>query len=81
MDFHGIHLPDKNEPTTPGKKLSEGRNANVYEWGDDRVIKLFKASYPTDKVTEEYYNALAVKRLDFKKAEVLELKRQSLDSA
>ena len=75
MDFHGIHLPDKNEPTTPGKKLSEGRNANVYEWGDDRVIKLFKASYPTDKVTEEYYNALAVKRLDFKKAEVLELKK------
>ena len=75
MDFHGIHLPYKNEPTTPGKKLSEGRNANVYEWGDDRVIKLFKASYPTDKVTEEYYNALAVKRLDFKKAEVLELKK------
>ena len=75
MEFHGIHLPDKNEPTTPARKLSEGRNANVYEWGDDRVIKLFKASYPTDKVTEEYYNALAVKRLDFKKAEVLELKK------
>ena len=75
MDFRGIHLPDKNEPTLPGRKLSEGLNANVYEWGDDRVIKLFKASYPTEKVTEEYYNALAVKRLDFKKAEVLELKK------
>ena len=29
MDFHGIHLPDKNEPTVPGKKLSEGLNAKV----------------------------------------------------
>ena len=75
MDFHGIHLPDKNEPTVPGKKLSEGLNANVYEWGTDRIIKLFKASYPTDKVTEEYYNALAVKNLNFKKAEVVELKK------
>ena len=75
MDFHGIHLPDKNEPTVPGRKLSEGTNANVYEWGEDRVIKLFKASYPTDRVTEEYYNALAVKGLPFKKAEVLELKK------
>ena len=75
MEFHGIHLPDKNEISTPGRKLSEGRNANVYEWGDDKVIKLFKASYPVDAITTEYYNASAVKNLPFRKAKVVELKK------
>lgn len=75
MDFHGIHLPDKNEPTVPGKKINEGRYANVYEWGDDKVIKLFKSSYPVDKITTEYYNSLAVKALPFKKSIALELKK------
>ncbi|MBR4345174.1 MAG: hypothetical protein IKP88_21120 [Lachnospiraceae bacterium] len=75
MNYHGIRLPDKEEITTPGKKLSEGRNANVYEWGEDRVIKLFKASYPTELVTFEYYNALAVKNLPFRKVMVSELKK------
>ena len=75
MNYHGIRLPDREEITTPGKKLSEGRNANVYEWGNDRVIKMFKASYPTEKVTTEYYNAMAVNNLPFKKPKVLELKK------
>ncbi len=75
MDFHGIHFPDKDEPQTPGKKLSEGRNANVYEWGNDRVIKLFKSTYPSEKITAEYYNALAVKNLGFNKSVVCELKK------
>ena len=75
MEFHGIHLPDKNAPSLPGKKISEGRNANVYEWGEDSVIKLFKTSYPTELVTTEYYNAMAVKSLPFNKAMALELKK------
>ena len=75
MDFHGIHLPDRDEPSLPGKKISEGSNANVYEWGKDKVIKLFKASYPTERITAEYYNALAVKNLDYKKAIVCDLKK------
>jgi len=75
MDFHGIRLPDKNEPEVPGLKLSEGTVANVYEWGNDRVIKIYRASYPVEKITAEYYNALAVKGLPFMKAEVLELKK------
>ena len=75
MNYHGIRLPDKEDVTVPGKKLSEGKNANVYEWGEDRVIKLFKASYPTDLVTSEYYNALAAKLLPFAKPVVLELKK------
>ena len=75
MDFHGIRIQGKVEITTPGKKLSAGRHANVFEWGEDRVIKLFKASYPTDLVTAEYYNALAVKNLPFKKPIVCELKK------
>ena len=75
MEFHGIHLPDKDEPKVPGRKLSAGAEANVFEWGKDRVIKLFKASYPVENITREYYNALAVKNLPFKKVEVLELKK------
>ena len=75
MDFHGIHLPDKDEPSVPGKKLSEGTVANVFEWGDDKVIKLFKPSYPVESITAQYYNALAVKPLPFRKSLVLELKK------
>jgi len=75
MDFHGIRLPDKDEITTPGKKIYDGVNANVYEWGKDKVIKMFKASYPTEKITAEYYNLLAVKNLPFKKTTVVEMKK------
>ena len=60
MDFHGIRLPDKEEITIPGKKLSQGEHANVFEWGKDKVIKIFKASYPMELIDAEYYNALAV---------------------
>ena len=68
MDFHGIRLPDKEEITIPGKKLSQGEHANVFEWGKDKVIKIFKASYPMELIDAEYYNALAVKQLPFKKS-------------
>ena len=75
MDFHGIRLPDKEEVTTPGRKLSQGEHANVYEWGKDKVIKIFKASYPIELIDAEYYNALAVKQLPFKKSIPVELKK------
>ena len=75
MNYHGIRLPDKDEITTPGRKLSEGINANVYEWGEDKVIKIFKSSYPTEMVSAEYYNSLAVKNLPFKKTIPVELKK------
>ena len=75
MDFHGIHLPDKENITVPGKKLSAGTNANVFEWGTAKVIKLFKASYPLDLIDAEYYNALAVKQFPFKKSIPVELKK------
>ena len=75
MDFHGIHLPDRDEIKTPGKKLSAGEHANVYEWGKEYVIKLFSSAYSIDDINREYYNALAVKNLPFRKAEVVELKK------
>lgn len=74
MEFHGIHLPDREEILKPGKKLSEGKNANVYEWGDDKVIKLFHKTVSIDLINREYYNALALKTLDFPKPTVVELK-------
>lgn len=75
MTYHGINLPGKEEITTPGRKIYAGLNANVYEWGEDKVIKLFSDSYPTDWITREYYNALAVRRLNFPKVKVVELKK------
>lgn len=74
MEFHGIHLPDKDENLKPGKKLSGGQLANVYEWGEDKVIKLFRKSAPMDDINREYYNALALKKLDFPKPTVVELR-------
>ena len=39
MDFHGIHLPDKNEPTTPGKKLSEESFSDCQKSPDSHRVR------------------------------------------
>lgn len=74
MDYKGIHLPDRNEPKEPGKLIGMGATADVYEWGTDKVIKLFHSGYPVEAITREYYNALAVKHFTFAKAVAYELK-------
>lgn len=47
--------------------IGSGNTAEVFEWGDDKVLKLFYEGYPENAVKNEYLNALAVKALDFPK--------------
>lgn len=51
-----------------GKLVGTGRRAEVYEWGEDRVLKLFFEGFPEDEVEREYVNATIVKKLGFEKA-------------
>ncbi|HKL79557.1 MAG TPA: phosphotransferase [Mobilitalea sp.] len=50
-----------------GNLIGKGNTAEVYEWGQDQVIKLFKEGYPSDAVEKEYRNALAVAQFNFDK--------------
>lgn len=51
----------------PGNIIGKGNTATVYEWGEDRVLKLFNQGYPHDAVEKEYRNAYAINPLDFAK--------------
>ncbi|HKM00252.1 MAG TPA: phosphotransferase [Mobilitalea sp.] len=53
-----------------GNLIGKGNTAEVYEWGQDQVIKLFKEDYPTDAVEKEFRNALAVAKFNFDKPSV-----------
>lgn len=54
----------------PGKRIGIGNTADVYEWEEGKVIKLFKEGFPNGAVENEYRNALAVAGYDFDKPEV-----------
>ena len=56
-----------------GKKIGTGNTAEVYEWKDGRVIKLFKRGYPLSAVEKEYANAMLVSSLDFPRPVAYEL--------
>lgn len=47
--------------------IGSGNTAEVLEWGDNKVLKLFYEGYPEHAVENEYSNALAVKDLNFPK--------------
>ncbi len=49
------------------KLLGIGNTANVYEWDNGKVLKLFHEGYPRDAVEKEYNNAIAIAALDFNK--------------
>ena len=50
-----------------GSVVSAGNTAEIYDWGNGRVIKLFYVDYPTMAVEREYTNARSVKSLNFGK--------------
>lgn len=50
-----------------GKQIGVGNTANVYEWEDDKVLKLFHEGYPYEAVIKEYSNAIAIRDLEFLK--------------
>lgn len=56
-----------------GKKLGVGNTATVYEWKEDKVLKLFHQGYPREAVEKEFNNARMINSLDFAKAKAYEL--------
>lgn len=53
--------------------IGTGNTAKVYDWTDDKVLKLFYKDYPRSAIDIEYKNALAVKELEFSKPKVYEV--------
>lgn len=51
-----------------GTKIGVGNTAEVYEWENGRVIKLFFAGYPAAAIEKEYINAKSVRNMAFEKA-------------
>lgn len=40
-----------------GKKIAEGNTAEIYEYGKDRICKLFRINYPEEAIRQEFNNA------------------------
>ncbi len=53
--------------------IGTGNTAQVYDWTDGQVLKLFYKDYPRNAIDREYSNAMAVKDLDFSKPKVHEI--------
>jgi len=53
--------------------IGTGNTAQVYEWGDTKVLKLFYEGYPVSAIDREFENAMAVKELNFAKTRVYEI--------
>lgn len=44
-----------------------GNTATVYEWEDDRVLKLFHKGYSKDAIESEFHNAKSIENMNFEK--------------
>lgn len=56
-----------------GNMVGMGNTANVYEWEDGKVLKLFHQGYPDEAILKEYHNAMAIKDMTFAKPKVYEM--------
>jgi Ser/Thr protein kinase RdoA (MazF antagonist) len=56
-----------------GKIIGVGNTASVYEWDDNKVLKLFNQGYPCEAVENEYRNAKAIRDMNFAKPKVYEV--------
>lgn len=48
------------------KCIAKGNTAEIYEYGDNLILKLFYPQYPTDYVKHELYNAVLAEKLGIK---------------
>ncbi len=55
------------------KMIGQGNTANVYEWEDGKVLKLFHQGYPIDSVKREFENAKRLNAMNFQKPKVFEI--------
>lgn len=56
-----------------GKIIGIGNTATVYEWGKDKVIKLFHQDYPKDAIEKEFFNSIAIRNMNFEKPNAYEI--------
>lgn len=56
-----------------GSLIGKGNTADVFEWEDDKVLKLFHQGYPKDAIEKEYNNAIAVRSMNFMKPKVYDM--------
>jgi thiamine kinase-like enzyme len=43
-----------------GKLIAQGRTAEVYEWGEDKILKLFRTGLPKIVIEKEYENSVNI---------------------
>lgn len=56
-----------------GKLMGKGNTANVYEWTEDKVIKLFHKDYPKVDIEREFKNAKILTHMNFAKPTAYEI--------
>ncbi len=56
-----------------GKLIGVGNTANVYEWEEDKVLKLFHEGYSDEAINMEYNNAIALRDMEFLKPKAYDL--------
>lgn len=56
-----------------GKLIGMGNTANVYEWEEDKVLKLFHEGYSDEAINLEYNNAMAIRDMGFLKPKAYDL--------
>ncbi|GKU25246.1 aminoglycoside phosphotransferase family protein [Clostridium folliculivorans] len=55
------------------KIIGIGNTATVYQWEDDRVLKLFHKGYSKDAIEREFHNAKSVEDMSFEKPKAYEI--------
>jgi len=53
--------------------IGVGNTATVYEWEEDRVLKLFYQGYPKKAIEKEFLNAMAIRNMNFSKPKAYEI--------
>lgn len=56
-----------------GKKIGVGNTATVYEWEENKILKLFHQGYPKEAVEKEFQNASLIWAMDFEKPKAYEI--------
>ncbi len=56
-----------------GKIIGMGNTATVYQWGENKVLKLFHQDYPMDAIEMEFKNAKLIEEMDFAKPRAYEI--------
>lgn len=56
-----------------GKIIGTGNTATVYQWGENKVLKLFHKGFPMEAIEREFKNAHLIREMDFAKPKAYEI--------